>query len=60
MTKYLPTNEVPDERVEEQIQLRQEILDRMVGTLYPRIILGELNVLYHRRWQLANASNQEK
>jgi hypothetical protein len=37
------------EEIENQLKIRQELRDQMVGTLYPTIIQDEINRLLKRR-----------
>jgi len=56
MIKYVDVTRVAEletiEQVNEQIKLRSELMDQMVGNLYPSILRDEIEILRHRCIQI--------
>ena len=44
-----PLDEITDEEVQEQIDIRHELINQMVGTLYPEIVYNEIIELRRRQ-----------
>jgi len=48
-SKYIAAvDEVPDDQLREQIELRRELIANMVGNLYPLILVDEVEKLKTR------------